>query len=181
MTRPLSTTRLTTASRLARFDGVAFESFPTRDLRLKPLETITALARAHDDALWLGSSLGTVVRLKGGAMQIFTNVPRHFIRTLTEDGDGAIWITDVRGGISRIRNGVVTEIGTAQGWSLADCSLAADKDGLIWFARAGQLGVVEGDQFKVLTRIDGDGTVRIAACREGGIWLDARSRWRSYR
>ena len=169
-----------TANHLARFDGVAFESFPAHDLGLRPLETITALARAHDDALWLGSSRGTVIRLKSGFVQVFTNAPRHFIRSLTEDGQGAVWLTDVRGGVSRINNGTVKEFGPAEGWTLADCSLTADEAGRIWFARAGQLGIVEDDQFKMLKRIDGDSTVRIAGCRNGGVWLDGHSRLYRY-
>lgn len=162
---------LTTATRLARFDGVDFESFSLQTLGLKTLDTINPLLRTRDDALWLGTSRGSVVRIKDGVPQVFTNLPHHFIRSLTEDGDGAVWATDVRGNVLRIKDGIVTGFGPDQGWNPGDNSLAADIHGQLWFGKGAQLGVFRDDHFQAVTRVRGGNIIRIAAARSGGLWV----------
>jgi len=170
-----------TVDRLSRFDGMTFESFSKDRLGLKTLEMINPLLLAHDDALWLGTSRGTVVCLRHGSVQLFTNgLPRHFIRSLTEDGDGAVWVTDVRGNISRIKDGEPKQFGPDDGWSPADCSVATDAQGRLWFVKAGQLGIFQEGRFTELARINGGNDLRIASCRAGGVWVVSGSQLYRY-
>src|SRR5580698_1329318 len=60
-------------TRLARFDGIQFEEFPTRNLLGGSNQRITTLTSSHDGALWVATDHGTVACLKSGAMQVFTN------------------------------------------------------------------------------------------------------------
>jgi len=163
---------ITSATRLSRFDGVTFESYSTERLGLKTLDTINPLLRTRDDALWLGTGHGLVVQVKNGVPRVFTNnLPRHFQRTLTEDGDGSVWTTDVRGNICRIKDGVVTEFGPDQGWSPGNCSLTTDVHGRLWWAKGTQLGIFLEDRFQLVTRVNIGNITRIASARDGGLWI----------
>jgi len=162
---------VTTANRLARFDGVEFESFSTASLGLKPLDTINPLLHARDDSLWIGTSRGVVVRVKNGVPEVFTNLPRHFIRTLAEGSDGAIWATDVRGNVDRLKDGVFTAFGPKEGWVPGESTLACDNRGELWYGRGPQLGVFRDGSFQFMAIAPSGNVLRIAARRAGGLWV----------
>jgi signal transduction histidine kinase/ligand-binding sensor domain-containing protein len=129
---------------------------------------------------------GEVVRLKAGIAQSFTNdLPDLTPQTLTEDGEGAMWVTYNRGVVYRIKNGQVIQLGAKAGLPEGPaCSLARDGQGCLWFAKSdegnGQVGVFRDGHFDTLLRF-GPPIIRLAAARAGGVWICSGSQLFHYR
>src|SRR5215472_9566904 len=76
-------------SHLARFDGVDFKGVPIPD---NGQET-TFLLRGRQGGLWIGMNRGAIIYLKDKSLTVYTNgLPSQYIRALTEDRDGAVWV-----------------------------------------------------------------------------------------
>ena len=129
---------LGTGSGLARFDGVSFTVFETRNSGLKENE-ILALKEDRDGGLWVGTAGGGVTLLKDGrftSYSIANGLTDDFVRQITEDSQGGIWIA-TNHGVSRIANGVVRSFTSKDG--LADDvvrQIEEDPAGNIWIATA---------------------------------------------
>lgn len=156
-------------TRLARFDGVQFEEFPTRNLTDGYNQRIVAVAGGRDGSLWLATDRGVAACLKGGVARTFTNhLPELFVESLTEDGEGGLWVK-TRGGntISRIQNGQVTELPMAGSYR----SVAADCRGRIWYVRNGEVGVFRNGGLAALAQLGKTGSGRLTGARAGGVWI----------
>jgi signal transduction histidine kinase/ligand-binding sensor domain-containing protein len=162
---------LATPNRLARFDGVRFENFSLPGMA-RNQQLVNCAMTGRDGSLWLGVNRGTIVRLRDGNAEIFTNdLPDLFPQTLTEDAAGAIWITFNRGTACRLSNGIVTRFTESDGWPLASvASLTYDKSGRVWFAKGGRLGVFRDGHFETLCQLPRP-TARILGARDGGVWI----------
>ena len=74
---------IATPGRLARFDGVRFESFTLTGLGTHPQPVVNTLLADHEGALWLGLDHGSLLRLRSGEARCFTNgLPDLFAQTL---------------------------------------------------------------------------------------------------
>ncbi len=158
-------------SRLARFDGVTFEEFPSRTMLGGNAEKIVTVLNGHDGALWAGTDRGRVARLKSGVIQMFTNnLPPVYVESLVEDGDGAIWVKG-RGGntVSRIKDGQVTQLPLAGSFR----QLVTDYHGQLWFINNGQVGWFRNGQFETLTQSNDTArlSARLAPAKAGGMWV----------
>jgi ligand-binding sensor domain-containing protein/signal transduction histidine kinase len=162
---------VSTLSRPARFDGVAFESFHPKKFAHGLNQKITALLQTSA-GLWMGMDHGPLVLLNGKTVETFTEgFPDKVVLALIEDSDGAIWVTYRGGSIGRLKNGQVTLFTEASGLPRGYvCSLAKDTDGRLHFAKHGQLGVIREDRFEVIGNC-GTAVTRIAPARSGGFWV----------
>jgi len=163
-----------TFSHPARFDGVRFEEYFSRDLDIASNQKITALQLSRH-GLWLGTSHGRVIFLNSGSIRVFTNgLPDKVVQTLTEDGEGAVWITFQGGMVNRIQAGAVTAFGPRDGLpsgtSSDRCSLACDAKGQLWFAKNGQAGIIRQGHFETLQELPATASC-LAAAKDGGIWI----------
>ena len=156
-------------TRLARFDGVQFEQFPSRNLTGGYNQRITTMAASHDGGLWLATDHGVVSRLKTGVIETFTNdVPALYVESLTEDGDGALWIKS-RGGntICRVKDGKATQLPMAGSYR----SVATDSRGRLWFVRNGEVGLFRNSQFERLVQLGATASARLTGAKDGGVWI----------
>jgi signal transduction histidine kinase/ligand-binding sensor domain-containing protein len=165
-----------TFGHFARFDGVRFEEFTSKNIapNLSAGARVGTLLEDSKSNLWLATVRGPVVRLNHGVAQIFTNdakLPIYSPQAMVEDGEGGIWITYHGDAVCRIKDGVVTRFTPQDGLpERYDCTLARDNQGRIWFAKNGQAGLFRHGRFETLISTVGR-DVRLARARAGGIWL----------
>ncbi len=162
-----------TPTGLARFDGLRFENFSLTNLIAPPNRGIITLLRGSSGKLWLAMDRGGIVCLNGPSSRAFVDgLPKLIPNVLAEDGGGGLWVAYRGGKVFYIKNGQPVEITARDG--LPDgtdiCALAADKNGRMWFAKAGQIGVVRDGKLQTLQHLD-PATTRLATARDGGIWV----------
>jgi signal transduction histidine kinase/ligand-binding sensor domain-containing protein len=166
------------ASKLARFDGVQFETFSTAAFGTNWTQKIRILLRSRSGGLWLGTDHGAVAFLKDGLPALFTNgLPDVSAQTFTEDDAGDLWITYNPGIIYRLKDGKAGSLGAAAGLPAGSVSsLARDNHGHIWFAQSGegdgQVGLFRDEHFQTLLHFK-PAILRLAAARSGGVWICA--------
>lgn len=84
-----------TTGGLVTFDGARFQSFRDKGGKTLPDNSIFCLLAAHDGSLWAGTEGGGLVHIQSGRMQIFSaaeGLTNGFVRTITEDEQGKIWV-----------------------------------------------------------------------------------------
>lgn len=166
-----------TQNGLVRFDGVRFQevALPLPAGRTQPM--IRALLLGRGDQMWLALDAGLVISLSPQATNIFTatNGLSTFRPLVMAQAAGrAVWIGYADGSVCRIaEGGRVTRFTGRDGLpGSTGCWLASDREGQLWFAKAGRVGVWRDERFETLLTLE-DKTVRIAPRREGGIWICA--------
>src|SRR6185437_11068305 len=165
-----------TPTLLSRFDGNRFEIISREVFAPSTTQRTSTLLRSRDGGLWMAMDHGPIIYAKAGATDFFTNnLPDEIVQTLTEDADGALWITFRGGAVRRLKDGKITRFTLANGlpeWT--SCSLALDGKGQLWFGKGGEVGIFRNGYFNSLFRAANQATmIRIAAAREGGIWICA--------
>ena len=162
---------------LSRFDGVRFQEFSPVKPAGPTTDQIRAMVVDRRGRLWLVRDGGTVVCVEAG---MITNVihlkdalPVGITWTMTEDAQGGIWLSDSTGRVFQIQDGKARAFGTAEGLAgQGSCWLATDIGGRLWFSQAGRVGVFRDGRFVTLFTL-GQPSSRLAAARQGGIWLCA--------
>jgi ligand-binding sensor domain-containing protein/signal transduction histidine kinase len=169
---------MATPARLARFDGVSFETISRETFARGYTERTSVLLASTDGGLWLGMDHGPIFYVKSGVAHVLTNgLPDRIqiVQTLTEDGEGGLWITYRGGTIYRLKDGHFRQFTSADGlpdWSA--CSFARDKDGCLWFAKGGEVGQFRDGRFDSLVHVTHVATqIRLAPARNGGVWICA--------
>ena len=160
---------------LARFDGLRFENFSLTNVVAHPNLGVIAILHARDGTLWLGMDRGGVVHLNGKASRAFTRgLPQQIPNGLVEDAQGGLWITYRNGSVYRINQGVVSQFTVQQGLPKGSdiCALAMDREGSLWFAKAGEVGLFREGVFQILHHLDSK-PMRLAGSRDGGVWLSS--------
>ena len=165
-----------THSGLARFDGVKFRevNLPIPSGRINPL--IRCLTQDRAQRLWLALEGGIVVNLgkEAGNVRLFTTtngLPNFRPLSLAPSSDGAVWISYADGSACRIAGDEVTRFTARDGLTgTGQCMLANDTAGNIWFAKAGQCGLLDATAAKRLFALP-PGVTRLGAAREGGVWI----------
>ncbi len=117
---------------------------------------VQALAQTTDGYLWLGTASG-LFRFDGLRFQPYTpQSGRAFqqrnVVSLFAVPDGGLWVGYWYGGVSFIKDGTVTDYGTAEGLpSRAVLAFARDRQGAVWIA-AGQDGLarLEGSRWRTI-------------------------------
>jgi len=162
-----------TPTGLARFDGLRFENFPLNNLIDLPNHGIITMLRGRQGALWLAMDRGAVVELNGLSSRAYVDgLPKLIPDNLVEDGEGGLWIAYRGGAVFEIKNGKVMAVTTRDGLPEGDdiCALTTDNQGSVWFAKAGQVGIVQQGIFHTRQRLD-PLPMRLAAARDGGVWI----------
>jgi signal transduction histidine kinase/ligand-binding sensor domain-containing protein len=166
---------LGTRTGLARFDGVRFEEFNSTNFVARPNRGIITMLNGRDGALWLAMDRGAVVRLNGGLTKSYVKeLPSSIPGSLAEDGDGRFWISYRGGAVYSLKGDQVVSCTARQGLpgGSDSCALAADINGRIWFAKAGEAGLIENGVFRTLCRYERL-PAQLATARSGGVWLCA--------
>ncbi len=161
-------------SRLARFDGVKFEDFASRNIVAGHDERVSTLLASRRGGLWVAMDHGPVVHLLAGTEKVITNgLPDLNAQTMCEDQDGALWIAYRSGVLCRIKDDIATQFLAVTNGALsgAACWCATDIRGQLWFYKGGQIGLFRGGNFVSLFTIPGNIPVRLAAAKEGGLWI----------
>ena len=157
-------------SRLARFDGVAFEQFPYRTLIEGNGQKIVSLMSSRDGSLWIATDHGSMACLKAGVIQVFTNaLPDSYVETMVEDVDGALWVKNRGGGtVARVKDGQITRMPFVGNYRW----LADDNRGRVWFVDNGDVGLLRKGQFATLMHLTAaSSSGRITGAKGGGMWV----------
>jgi ligand-binding sensor domain-containing protein/signal transduction histidine kinase len=166
---------MATSGHFARFDGVQIEEL-TASNSLPAYAGYTerggVLLEDSKGGLWFAMVHGAVACLKAGQAQIFTNnLPNYTVQNIVEDAEGAIWLTYHGNAVCRIKDGLVKRMTEQEGLPPRfDCALTRDKQGRIWFAKDGQLGLFRNERFETIAQIPGR-SVRLVGANGGGIWM----------
>lgn len=181
---------------LARFDGVRFVPFDTREgVRGEP---VSVLFEDGQNALWIGTVGGGLTRLQNGNSKTFTTadgLPSDSITALMEDVNGHLWV-GTEYGLAVLENGNFAAPNGSE--ILAGRTITAlykDSYGHLWLGAAG-LGVFQYafNKFSPLTDSTVDALLRDPHCvhvdKAGRIWVGAGddyvlyrdgTQWRRYR
>jgi signal transduction histidine kinase/ligand-binding sensor domain-containing protein len=144
------------------------------------LEVVLALCRDHEGGLWVGTGAGVVHLGKNEAKTYGKNegVEHFYIRGITEDRQGRIWLAVMDRGLYLLKNGRFERYGVGQ-WSGEPRirALYADEDGALWIATfgAGLVRLKDG-VFTQWTTSDGlpsDVLVSITEDKEGNLWFSS--------
>ncbi|HEX9081332.1 MAG TPA: two-component regulator propeller domain-containing protein [Holophagaceae bacterium] len=141
-------------------------------------DSATALLESRDGFLWIGTNQG-LVRFDGATFTPYSrlNTPAFTsqeVRCLADTPDGSIWIGTSQPGLFRLREGVFTRFGRAEG--LPDepiLHLLRDREGGLWAApqRGPLLHLAEG-RFQPVPSEAGSWEIRGLALGAGGsLWV----------
>ncbi len=158
---------------LVRFDGTRFEDFSPTNFIVSPNRGTIAMLHGRDDALWLALDRGAVVRLRGGAVRAFTSgLPKVIPNGLAQDAQGSVWVAYRSGLVYCIKNGEASQCTAGDGLPSGPdmCALTSDKQGQVWFAKNGHIGVVRDGRFETILRLESR-PARLAGARAGGVGL----------
>jgi signal transduction histidine kinase/ligand-binding sensor domain-containing protein len=165
---------------VVRFDGVRFQRVSLdRSLGLIA-GTMRALMLDRTGRVWLAKEEGdTLFCFDGAQVRMLTadqGLPKNETqRSMALDGRGDLWVTYSSGKVIRCNpDGKLDAFTTKDGLPKGDdiCWLASGRDGTLWFAKGGRVGVFRNGRFNVLENF-GSPALRIAAAHSGGIWICA--------
>jgi signal transduction histidine kinase/ligand-binding sensor domain-containing protein len=141
------------------------------------VEHVAALSmfRDRDGNVWVGTTNGQLLRVNGQSVQAFEDgdrARRGAVTTIFEDRDSNLWFGTTRG-LERLRDGVFTTIGAAQGlpaetsgpvYASADATWIAPSTGGLYVVRRGRATRIS------TAGLDGDLVYSIAG-GNGEIWV----------
>ena len=169
-----------TPSGVVRFDGMRFQEVTPVNSAGLATSLIEVLLADREGRLWLAKDRGALVCIDGTQMRALTpadGLPRlETARAMAEDGDGGLWISYSQGSLVRIKDWQVKDFSKEPGLPAAPAgtasSLAADRDGRVWYAKNGRVGVFRDGKFQLQAGLP-TRVVRLAPAWRGGIWLAA--------
>jgi len=121
-----------TRAGLARFDGINFKVYDSKNVPGMTDPNITGLRATRDGSLWVATGNGGILRLVDGQFLHYGVAQGlaadHCIGSIFEDEEGAVWIGTVAG-LSRFKDGSFTTIypGIVRGF-------CQDSKSNLWFA-----------------------------------------------
>ncbi len=167
---------VSTHNGLARFDGVRFEAIPLPMPSGRTLPLIRAMLLGRDAQLWLALEGGVAACLGAGGASVFTStngLSNFRPLVVAQDGPGAVWIGYVDGSACRIADRQVTRFLARDGLAGdGACWVASDRQGRLWYGKAGRVGVFQDGRFKLLATLS-EKLVRLGTARNGGMWVCA--------
>jgi signal transduction histidine kinase/ligand-binding sensor domain-containing protein len=167
-----------TVGGLVRFDGDRFDEFSPLNVEGLPVRGIRTLLLDKSDRLWLSMDRGFVICAQRTSAKVLTvkdGVPSQ-VQVFAEDGQGAIWMAyGSRRNLTFMKDGRITVLGAPEGVPGGQSWIAADSKGELWLAKGGNLCVFRNGKFQQLTNFPQVGSVRIAAAKQGGVWITSGS------
>lgn len=166
---------------LVRFDGIQFSEFP---IQVPGMEagTIHALCADQRGRLWIARERGTIICMEQGRNRVMlapdnTRANRR-VRSLVQDGEGAVWASFVDGDLARLKDGGVRFFTAKDGLPIGGISeLTVDSRGQLWHLREKGVGVFRDGRFLPLVKTFGE---RIGAARSGGVWVSSATHIAKY-
>jgi ligand-binding sensor domain-containing protein len=135
--------------------------------------------RSPDKTFWFGRSDGLCRLVDGNLVRV--NPPKGtadqlpFLQTITQDGQGGMWVSFGRHGLYRLADGVWTSYGGRDDLPKTGVVIEfTDSLGRVWFGYTkSQLAVLDGDHVQVFDRNDGIRVGNITAIygRGSEIWI----------
>lgn len=165
-----------TGGGLARFDGVRFATFESREVPAVASQPIFGLMEDRDGNLWIGYSSGAAVYRDGEFRPVFGNEVTDGRRVwgFAQAADGAVWAA-TENGLVRWKDGVRRVYRRADGLPTHRIrSIAFDRDGTLWIATTGGglVSLADG-RFEIRTPENGFPHLEVRsvlADPAGGIW-----------
>ena len=155
---------------LARFNGDSFTRFDKKNLPALRRDTVLAVMKSGDGAIWAGTNGGGVGWLRGaqsGALTTDNGLPSDIVAALAEDAAGTIWI-GTSAGVVAYRNGKLEK-------PIIDdsvLSLAIGPDGALWIGTRGAGVLVLRDGVLQPAGHLGQATVyALLPERDGSVWV----------
>ena len=146
-----------------------------------PGNQVWAIAQGLDGYIWLGTNAG-LVRFDGVHFDVRVgepNLPVSTVRVLCVSRDGSLWIGFGAGGISRLRDGVVTNYGFRDGIPTGTITgLVEDRDGTIWAASNAGASRFSNGHWRLLDGRSGLSNASVQALfvdRRGTLWAGTSS------
>ncbi|HNQ72537.1 MAG TPA: two-component regulator propeller domain-containing protein [Verrucomicrobiota bacterium] len=168
---------------LARFDGVRFVKVDLRRLAGLTDPLITSLATDSQGVLWIGAGDGSLVRYnrvegvrRMPPTQATTDQP---LRRIVEARDGALWMLNFEGVLSRLSGGEFQKITVRPELK----TLVADARQRVWAATGTEVFQVESGQLTPLALVTNQPEFKLealAAAQTGGCWLATRDQVRRF-
>jgi ligand-binding sensor domain-containing protein/serine phosphatase RsbU (regulator of sigma subunit) len=165
---------LATQEGVARFDGVRFVLFSSRDIPAIRTNNVTCLLEDRTGGLWIGTAAG-LTRYANGTFTAYTTregLAYDVVTTLYEAADGSLYVGTRGGGVSKRVNGAFTTYRAADGLG-GDVVWAIDQapDGAMWFGTDGGLSRLAGGTFTTVREGLSDPTVRaLFVDPDGTVW-----------
>lgn len=169
---------------LCRFDGMRFQEFAPASPAGPTENQIRAMLSDRHGRLWLAKDGGIILCIetnKTTRSLVLKNMTSGAqARSMAEDGEGNLWIADNAGGIFRVQGEAAQSFGVNDGLAAQGiCWLTTDRKGQLWFSQNGNIGGYRNGHFVTFAR-SGQASGRIAAARQGGVWLCTGSKLYRY-
>jgi ligand-binding sensor domain-containing protein/signal transduction histidine kinase len=162
---------------LARFDGIHFTCFNTKNTPALKNHNVSALAVGLDGSLWIGTYGGGLVHLKDGVFSRLSEtngLVGNQLSCLCAAKDGSLWIGTTKG-LSRYKDGTFTNYTPKEGLAFNIVrAVSEDADGDIWVATGEGLNRVKNGIVENLTAASGlpYNSVRALHLDRGGrLWI----------
>ncbi len=166
-----------TQAGLARFDGVQFHIFSSRNAPIKNNDII-ALAEDPDGGLWLGTYGGGIVRHQDGKFTVYgrkEGLTDEAVRSLHIDWRGVLWIGTRSSGLFSFEKGKFVRYSTEDGLvNNIVRTISEDHDGNLWIGTENGLSRLHKGVFTSFTVNEGlpSNSIRcIFPDRLGRIWI----------
>jgi signal transduction histidine kinase/ligand-binding sensor domain-containing protein len=164
---------------LVRFDGAQFQPFEAASSAGFVTSTMWNLYKDRQNRLWVAKEHGTIVCIAGTNLFALTAKdglpPFGGECSLSEDVQSNLWIS-YPGSILRYQNGQVEDLTSRCGLPASgDCLFITDRDGKLWFAEDGKVGLLRNGTFVTLLNFQAH-IIQIAPARSGGVWICAGQR-----
>jgi ligand-binding sensor domain-containing protein/signal transduction histidine kinase len=165
-----------TTGGLLRFDGSRLVLFDRDNTSAFSDNNVFSLTVTSDDALWIATEGGGLIRYKDGAFRPFSakdGLLNDFVRVVYQDRKGRIWIgTD--NGLFQFREDRIDRIDNGNGIpAVAVHAIHEDEQGRLW-AGGSKLFSLNGSAYQEY-RLAGEGSQNrvksITQTRDGAIWV----------
>ena len=139
--------------------------------------TVSALLESHTGAIWIGTSQGKVVRMRGAQTEVLPYpLGRGAITSFSEEPDGSLWVGSLAGGLSRLLADQVTTFTARDGLPCSHVrALHRSADGVLWIGTggAGLVRLQNGrfQSFSIQQGLDDDTISQILEDDQGDLWL----------
>jgi ligand-binding sensor domain-containing protein/signal transduction histidine kinase len=167
---------------LARFDGVQFTAYDSKNTPALRNSSVTALCADRFGALWIGTDGGGITCLRDGTFSNFAStngLAGNHVRVIFESKDGSLWIGTTEG-MSQYKNGKFRSYTEADGL-LSDAVnyIYEDRDENLWIATGKGLNRLrQGGAMDSFTMPDGlpnDSVRGICQDKGGRIWIGSNN------
>ncbi len=161
---------------LARFDGVRFTVFDSKNEPAIPSKYITVLFVDRAGRLWIGTQSGVAV-LENGRFKPFqkiAGIAHAYVHAITDGGAGHLWV-GTENGLFEVDGAGIRSFGASSG--LRDNrirALHADRGGALWVGTGAGLLRFDGKHFDAVPLGAGSTDVPVTAIHEdadGTLWM----------